>query len=424
MALIDNVRVMGSGLNADIRSALTKAKVDGSLTEITQLEMTFTDRGWSLLGSGLIAPGMSVQLDDFNFEISVINTGADGTIENVTVKCRPIIVRKLRERRGPKVMKNVSPSEFVQVECQAVGAKSVVQPSPRRSQVARDVPKQGDQEVEQPPSSWTTFGRLSKELGFIMFEAAGTIYFGKPSWLLAPVGRLSTFTANYKVGAENTRVAGVPQCERSKDSPSVTVGVSAIVTSTSAVRPGKKLVLDGVPTFNGEYIVASFDVDLLGAVNEVSISAATPIDPAPDNKAASGSKTNTRQGTRLASDFIYWIQRQIGNSYVTGVEANPAVADPNVWDGSELVEWSAYQVGAFMPNHPNDQIEYCKASGTEISVTAGIATRGAILWRSNYVGISLGGGQVIEQVKGKVGLVKGGAAARYTRAGKVPGILY
>lgn len=421
MALIDNVRVMGSGLNRDIRNALVEASISGDLKQVTQLELKLIDNGWNILASGLLVLGMTVQIDDLKLEISNISTDEVQGTEGVTVKCRPIVVRKLRDRRGPKVMRNASPSDFVIAECKAVGAKYVVQSSGKRNQVSRDVPKKGEHEVEQPPSSWTTFQRLAREIGYIVFEAAGTIYFGKPSWLLS-AGQLPTYTAQYKTGPEEKRTLTTPRCERSKDNPVANVSFTTLVSSVSEVRPGKKLILKGVPTFDGDYLVASFDVDLLENVHEASVTATTPINPQPQPQ--NPSKNKPRIGTRAIADFMYWVLKQIGDSYVTGTEVNLGSNDPNRWDGSELVEWGAFQVGAFMPNHPNDQIEYCRRNGTEISVAAGIKTRGAILWRNNYVGISLGNGQVIEEVKGRVGIVKGGAERRYTRAGKIPGVLY
>lgn len=281
MALVDSVLVMGSGLTYNVRQAITKAGLNGSLSEVTQLEMTLIDQGWSLLGSGLFVTGMRVEVGGFQLEIANIETGEDSGVENFTLRCRPIIVRRLKDRRGPRVMVNVSPSEFVVSECVGVGANYIVQPSARRSQVSRDVPQQGEQEVRTSPSSWTTFQRLARELGFVVFEAAGTIFFGKPSWLIYQ-GNLPLVSVNYRTGElDYKRSITVPKCKRSLDDPAITVETSVIVRSVDEVRAGKLLRLNGVPTFNGDYIISSFDIDLLMAINEASISATTPIDPAP-----------------------------------------------------------------------------------------------------------------------------------------------
>lgn len=425
MALLDEIRIMGSGLNRDVRSAVARATISSTLTEVTQLEVVFTDKRWSILGSGLIAPGMRVELNDYNLEISAVSTGNDLDVENFTIKCRPWIVRSLRNRRGTKVMKKVSPSEFIISECKAVGAKYVVQSSARRNQVARDVPKKGDQEVNNPPSSWTTFGRLADELGYIVFESCGTVYFGKPSWLMQYNGMSGFGITHLSSESYEGRAMSVPECSRSQDSPATTVNTT-IKTKGSpfAIRPGRRFTLNGVPTFNGDYMVSSIRINLLDPAERVDIEGATPLNPEPNPPQTGKTTTQTRLGTKLSSDFVYWVQKQIGDRYVVGISVNTGITNPSAFDGAELVHWGAAQVGAYMPRGANNQISYCKNSGTEISVASGIRTRGAILWRNNYMGISLGNGQVIEQVNGRVGVVKSGAEKRYTRAGKIPGILY
>lgn len=421
---IEDVTIMGSGLSADVRQAISKAKLSGSTSEVTQIDLSLTDPDWRILGSGLIAPAMRVELLDFKLEIASITTGDNGGVESLDIKCRPIVVRKLKNRRGKKVMKSSSPSEFVISECKAVGASYLVESSHSRATVSRDVPKKGEQEVNQPPSSWTTFQRLARELGFYVFEMAGTIFFGRPSWLMSHASG-ATVTARYASGAvDNNRTLTAPKCSRSEDDPQTTVGVSMLVPDATYARPGGKLTLSGVPTFNGPYLITSFSMDLLETIQIAAIEAGTPLNPEPNPPTTGKTTTTTRLGTRLASDFIYWINKQVGDKYQSGVSVNLDSSNPNVFDGSELIEWGAARVGVFMPTHSNDQIEYCKNNGTEVSLSTGIATKGAILWRKGSTAISLGGGKVIEQVNGKVGIRTSGASSKYSRAGKIPGLLY
>lgn len=131
-----------------------------------------------------------------------------------------------------------------------------------------------------------------------------------------------------------------------------------------------------------------------------------------------------RRDTCSALDFIYWIQKQIGDKFVTGIQVSLEAPNPVAFDGAELVRWSAAQVGVFMPIGPDSQIAYCAAKGTEILVADAIRVRGAILWNTGRIGISLGGSRIIEEVTGRVGIVKGGADKRYIRAGKIPGLIY
>lgn len=426
MALIDNVLLMGSSLSTQIRDALVSASLSGSLTQVTQLEMKLADPGWTILNSGLIKQAMTMNLHDFSLEISNIETGDDSGTETLTLKARPVVFRNLKNRRGPRVMKRVSPSQFVISECQAVHAASLVESSAVRPQVARDVPQKGDQETaDNPSSSWTTFSRLADELGYIVFESCNQIYFGKPSFF---VSRLPTVDVYYKTGTSDPNKLSLttPTCSRSEDSPAIQIdNVELPTNSTSAIRPGYNLVLHNVPTFSGQYMVDSFSIDLADPIQRVSISAATPLNKKPsppDKDPALGLLQH--QGTLLVSDFVYWVQKSIGDKYVTGTIVDLTNPNPNQFDGSELAAWAAAQVGAFLPRLPNDQATYCSNQGTEISLSGGINTRGALLWRNGFIGISLGGNRTVESVRGRVGVISGNAQNRYTKAYKVPGLLY
>jgi hypothetical protein len=268
---VDDVRISGKGLSKQLIDAVTTAKMNGSITDVTQIDITFTDPDWKLLRAGYFRLGMSVDIEDYDMEIASIGTGDDETIENVSIKCRPRVVRNLKARRGARVMKNTSPSEFVISECRKVGARYKVQPTARRKQVARDVPKKWQNETSNPPSSWTTFKRLADEVGFLIFEQAGVVYFGKPSWLLSNAGgTLNTY--RYGAGTDNNfRTYDVPSCSRSLDSTGQEVKFALRVSYLSTIRPGQRFRLTGVPTFETNYLVSKFDVDMMDSRNLVDV---------------------------------------------------------------------------------------------------------------------------------------------------------
>lgn len=419
---IDDVRLRGAGLSKQLIESLRDAKVSGSTTEINQIDMTFTDPGWTLLRSGIFSLNASVDAEGFQMEIAAIDLGDDEGVENVSLKCRPRIVRKLKERRGARVMKNASPSEFIISECRAIGAKYHVQPSGKRKQVARDVPKKGTQEVDNPPSSWTTFKRLANEVGYIVFEANGVIHFGRPSWLISSGAINQTIIPyRYKSGSDDDyRIVTVPNARRSLDSPGEDVSFTARIPRLSSVNTGMRFSLSNVPTFSTNYLITRFNVDMLDVRQYADITGAVAMNPAPQEDVG----WQPRRGTRLSADFVYWVQKQIGNRYTTGTQVNLGSFDPNRFDGAELVQWGAAQVGVYVPEGSDAIIEYCEANGTIVSMDRAERFRGAILWRKGYMGISLGNGQVIEAVNGKVGIRKGNPSSRYERAAFIPGLKY
>ena len=281
MALIDSLKVNGSTASSLVREALVSADIDMSTSQVSQLTMKFSDVGWPLLSSGLFNKGNSVDLPGFPMLVSAIDTTEVGGAAGFSIDCRPRSVQALKYRRGARVMANVSPSEFVISECKAVGVSYVVQPSARRTQVARDVPQPGQQETTTPPSSWTTFSRLANEEGFIIFEAAGTIYFGRPSYFIS----IATENVFVTYGAGETdpwKAMGLPDCHSSLDDTAVTVSAELAGSQGPLVRCPKRLVLGGMSIFNGAYMITNVGLDAMNDSSNVSVSAGTPIDPHPN----------------------------------------------------------------------------------------------------------------------------------------------
>lgn len=283
MALANTISIMGTELSKKLRESLTKCSWSGAINSVAQLEMEFLDPSWKLLESGLFTMGQRVTVGSFRMEISAVSTGDNNETELLSIKCRPLAFRLLKDRQGARVVNNVSPSEFVEMECSAVGIDAIAQPSARRVQISRDVLENGQKaDIQNPPSSWTTFGRLASELGYYMFESRDIIYFGQPSWLLA-YGALSPVTVEYKPSDKNAfyRALTTPSCNRTLDDPAVTVSSSRLVNSVDDMHQGMMLVLAGVPTFNGNYLITSVRAELLDTPNIIEFDATTPIDPDP-----------------------------------------------------------------------------------------------------------------------------------------------
>lgn len=289
---VDSILLMGSKLKADIKENVTHAELSMSTSQVTQLSITMVDPNFRILKSGLFKIGTPVRYKDLNFTVSNTETTSINGNEGLTIKCRPQIVTKLKARTGTKVMKKTSPSDFVKSECKAVGAKYYVQSSSKRTSVARDKPKAKEKyESDERPSSWTTFTRLASELGFVLFEIAGVIYFGKPSYLLN-AAKKSAMRVTWNTGTVNTLSESVPQCVKSVDSAATTVQVTLPPQRAKECRVGRAIKLSGVPTFDGYYLITDVDYSLSGNTDRISLSASTPVDPeANPPTTKSGTKT-------------------------------------------------------------------------------------------------------------------------------------
>lgn len=277
---LDKVVFFGAKLKRDVREDLLTADLDMSTDLVSELTLEVADPDFKHLRKGLFEVGLPVLYEDMMMEVASVEVQPKSGNEVITVRCRPRSVRRLKKRRGVKVMRQASPTDFVKAECQAVNVNVVAQDSPKRKQVARDVKRRGhrtDQDGEAP-SSWTTFRRLADELGYIMFEAAGTIYFGKPTWLLKR-HEADAMEVNWKKDDEKTWTIQVPQCSRSADNEDiVSVAFQLPVERGQKLRPGQAIKLSGVPSFNDTYLVQSVTYSLLRA-DYVTVQAGTPEDP-------------------------------------------------------------------------------------------------------------------------------------------------
>ena len=130
---------------------------------------------------------------------------------------------------------------------------------------------------------------------------------------------------------------------------------------------------------------------------------------------------------------------QAGDQYVYGAEASPSDENPYVFDCSELVEWvcARLDVDPRVPDGSWLQFQHCESLGTDVSVTRGLGTLGALLFwfdgdpmrpnrpKGAHVAISLGDGRTIEARSEKHGVgVFGPEGRSWTHAALIPGVEY
>ena len=132
--------------------------------------------------------------------------------------------------------------------------------------------------------------------------------------------------------------------------------------------------------------------------------------------------------------FIQTALTQVGDKYIYGAEASPSNPNPSAFDCSELVEWSLGRIGYRFVDGAENQYNTCKRAGTLLSVSQGVATRGALLFRigaarggnsGDHVGISQGDGRTVE-ARGRaygVGEWSATSGRTWTHAGMVPGLV-
>jgi hypothetical protein len=285
VASLDSIRVAGATLTADVAAAVVGTPtLTSSVDEVTKLSLTLSDPGWKVTRSGLFAKQATVDTGDVPLEVSVVEPGPVGGVEGLTVVCRARGAQLLKRTRGALVRRDISPTEWLQIDATAAGLALVAERTARRTQISR-VAEQG----QEPDTAWETDQRLADELGFWLFEDGRRLFFARPSWLLA------------RPDATVWRVAWAPQGAPSGVAVPMTVpelrssdDADALATATlelphrqgEQLRPGHVIDLSGVPApFARRYLVTSVTVPHDGH-SPIEVTGTVPIDPEPQEPVA------------------------------------------------------------------------------------------------------------------------------------------
>jgi hypothetical protein len=289
---VEDIVLNGVRLTDDFGGGLISCTFDASASQSTQIEFAYIDPDFIFTRSkAKFTIGDPASFLGYRFQVSRVAIAEEAGNPKVTVSLRSDLVRKLKELQGKKVMYDVSPSEFIASELKSIGATGVLQKSPRRNTVARDVKAKGENQGLDPESAdnemsaWTTFRRFAQETGYLLFEDSGTLYFGQPEWLTArdttPLTVAYGQRAFDKATGRRTRPFDVPECSTSIDSKVSEVTAKVEPGLYKQVRIGQALKLAGVPGFAATYMIQSLSYDMMGT-SSLNVTATTPINQEPE----------------------------------------------------------------------------------------------------------------------------------------------
>lgn len=282
----------GDGSSLGITERFLSGDLSFSTSAIGQLSIDLREDGsaFDVLTSGLFEPSNglganvndgALDLDALRFTLASIGTAPAGRGLKLTASARSHGGMRLAANTDASTMTRVDPAEWVRRKAESVGLATVVKPS---GQVWAQVGN------ESGKDSWTTFGDVAKSLGYWMFEAAGTLYFGPPSWLVTRTARRAyawklrpvdePFFEDPLLEAPSYRRVGDPDAGMSGTSVTLTVR-----DSENDLLPGMGLDLSGTPGFAGLYIVTDVRVPL-GPAGRTTVTAEVPVDPVPGDNTA------------------------------------------------------------------------------------------------------------------------------------------
>lgn len=320
-------------LNAELDAAVVDGQIELTVDQISQIELTLSDPNLQILKDRWFdAPkteegkGSTLGYGGLKFEVAAVETVSLGGTFGIKVTARSAGAQELRRGRLPAsqpgppskwmvwkdpdmpnpkdrvqrikvpggpdtrppvngaVGTDVSPTDYLRAQAQRVGLKFVgdmtaIRPGATGPMTAAPAGPGVTAAQSKQESMWDVAQRLAKESGFICYESGGTLYFGRPTWL---VDRANAVTVTW--GKEPGLLA-LPTCRRTGDDPQArstsTVDLLLDAAIAEDIRPGQGLVVRGVPTFDDVYMVTKVSIPLEAGAG-ISVSAKLPENPTPE----------------------------------------------------------------------------------------------------------------------------------------------
>lgn len=445
---LQDLRIIGTDIQGNFSGVIIdRPKYTAAWDAVPNLQFVIADPEGDLLWQqrSIWQRGVRVTWQDLEMRIDEITFEPGGhTTGQINISAIDHIVYALMQLRGPRIASGISAVQWLAQELQLAGLDPnrclLGEAVPTQSEIARDVPDdQGETGSGDAPSAWTTIVRLAKELGKRVFISGSRIVFGSAAfalqwaapgdlrigWHLSPEGeRWQTLPTGKQTSIGNrsglTEVSGRIPLNRAKF---FRPGASVIVHNTPSIAAGDRA-----------FVVSRVEHELANDIDGADVTLNEPADPvpAPPTGGAGGgggtvSGGSTGTGTGISGggadgqidQFVNLCLRQVGDRYVFGAETRMSDPDPSAFDCSELIEWAASRVGISpkVPDGSSAQINHCRS----ISVQQAINTKGALLWHSGHIAVSLGNGKTVEAQNSRVGVVQGTAGNRFKRGGLIPG---
>lgn len=441
---LSGLKVIGADVQGDFSAVVIgKPSYEAGMGQVPNLTFTIADPQGDLLwqqraiwqrGVRVTWADLDMRLDEITFEPGGHKTG------QLTITAIDHIVYALQQLRGERTAGGISAVQWLDGELRLAGLDPnrclLGESVPTQSEIARDLPEQdgGESSSQDYPSAWTTIQRLAKELGKRCFISGSRIVFGSSGFAMAWAA-----PGDLRIGWHNA-----PEGARWQDMPtgkSTAIGkryvteVSGRVPLNRALffRPGASVIVHNTPSIaagDRAFVVSAVSHELARDADGADVTLIEPVDPPAEpptgnNASVNAGSTGTGPGTSgggadgQIDQFVSLCLQQVGDRYVFGAEARANDPNPGSFDCSELIEWAAGRVGISpkVPDGSSAQINHCRS----IPVSQAINTKGALLWHSGHIAVSLGNGKTVEAQNSRVGVVQGTAGNRFKRGGLIPG---
>lgn len=279
-----------------------------------------------------------VSNDDMRFAIATFSTASEDGALTYKISARTQGVEALRKKHAPDAT-GISLAYYIYQACLYARLDYFLENTAVLDAItANDVTE--DNGHKRREYWWETAARYAKDAGRMLFEAGGTVYFGRPSWLAQRMP-IHYVTWPRAASAPDVVPLGIPSLKKTRDDLTAPdqVEFSFPFEVANDWRPGEIVHFNdlGVGRWKGvPMMVHEVSIALMGGL--VSVKAQTTFDPADDAKSGGGGTPDPKIPA-LAKLVTKFVDRYNGKSEWSPCTGNKAAGiSPQCTDGVQL--WS------------------------------------------------------------------------------------
>lgn len=283
------------GLAANIAELITQTDVSLSISENTEVVFHVDDPGFTIAKQVNPQITSPVTWHELSLRVAALDyhSGVSGW-GGFVMTCRSTLVQTAKHTLGPEVYPNTDVAAVLAQWFPNVAAQGTALPAFTQLEVLGATIEGG-----KAQSRWDAAQGWAAALGCWLFESQGTVWFGKPSWLVTK----SSFLPVAWGGSGTDEILEIPSVRTTEDSGEVEAGqlLDELTLTVHArlgrkLRQGMRIDLTGVPR-SGTFIVTTVEGSE-GPGQRWIVRAQTPIDPVVTDSSADPTDPDAPDGAQ------------------------------------------------------------------------------------------------------------------------------